>query len=330
MILSKEDHSLKMSLLAIVLTAALAVATPEYARAQDSNFKGFYFKAEGRGNIAAGDEAPYAGDTRGPEIYDIGLDATGSFRVGAGIRFGSSWDIGLLYSGLKTTGKDPRIDAYPFRNLYAINTIGTFAGPLTADFAQARSEFTYNVVDFEAGYTLNLGRADIRLFAGVRYADTLHNVNARIYTLAGQHNFDRDVDQWGIGPRLGFEAAVPVGSGGLHLTIGGSASALFGDRERTDTVFSTNIPGGGFLTRTSEDSNTLYNADAEVGIGYGVELGNARSILITLGYRGEGWWDVTDTSTGGIAIPSGGSSTFGDQEEDMFFHGPFLRGMLNF
>jgi hypothetical protein len=71
------------------------------------------------------------------------------------------------------------------------------------------------------------------------------------------------------------------------------------------------------------DSQTTYNADVELGIGYGVEMGNDNSILITLGYRGEAWWDITDTST---TAPL----KIGDKDEDQFFHGPFLRGTFNF
>ena len=129
---------------------------------------------------------------------------------------------------------------------------------------------------------------------------------------------------------MGIEAAVPIGSGGLRLVVGGSGSALFGDREKAETILSDVVPPPGLATLKTDKSKTFYNVDAEIGFGYGMELGDRRSVMITAGYRGEAWLDATDTSTGGIAAPPDGSTVHGDDEEGQYFHGPFLRAMVSF
>jgi hypothetical protein len=318
---------LKIVFLTIFLTAAFCISVPDYSQAE-SDFKGIYFLVEGRGNVAAGDEAPYVGDLRTTNPHDIGVDASGSQRVGAGIRFGVSWDFGVLYSGLNATGKEAPIVSPAFFNLYLLNAGTIFINPAIGYSASATSKFSFNVVDFEAGYSLNMGGSDIRIFGGLRYANTLHSV-ATIFYDGITLNMEREIEQSGIGPRLGVEAAVPIGSGGLRLVVGGSGSAMFGDRERTDTILGR-IPPPGLSIIKTDNSQTFYNADAEIGLGYGMELGDRRSIMITMGYRGEAWIDATDTSTGSIAAPPGGNTVHGDTDEDQYFHGPFLRGTLNF
>ena len=108
------------------------------------------------------------------------MDATGSQRVGAGVKFGNSWDFGFLYSGLNATGKEDPI-AESFTPLYSLfpYTFTSFNPliPPSSWNATATSNFSYDVIDFEAGYSLNMGRSDIRVFGGLRYANTLHNVS---------------------------------------------------------------------------------------------------------------------------------------------------------
>jgi hypothetical protein len=208
-----KPYSLRMSLLAIVLTAALSIATPEKARAHESEFTGFYFKVEGRGNIAEGDRAPFAiYDDSNPanvydtEVYDIGLDSVGSMRLGAGVKIGSAWDIGLLYSGLNK-GQRGNIENNLGSNfIYQLNQNPTAGGGALAPYysTQGTSEFTYDVVDFEAGYTFSLSWTNLRVFAGARYVDTNHIVSSYMFDAGGisPQRFEREIDQWAIGHAL--------------------------------------------------------------------------------------------------------------------------------
>lgn len=318
------EYSFKMHGLAIVLAAVLAIAVPEYARADESGFKGFYFKFEGRGNFAAGDEAPWAMTVSDRTIHSIGLDETGSFRIGSGVRFGNVWDFGLLYSGLQVDANKSLglSGVYNYANLNSCSFCNGGYYHTNLSGTEARSNFAYDVIDFEAGYTLNLGPANVRFIAGIRTAFLEHTVDA-FYTEGGDtFVVKRIVDQWGVGPRVGVEGLLPLGSSGLHLTAAGNGSVMFGERERTDTL-KGDVAFASIPIPIMVDSQTTYNANAELGIGYGVEMGNDNSILIILGYRGEAWWDVTDTATTGPI-------KLGDSDEDQFFHGPFLRGTFNF
>ena len=77
--MSKNNHSLWIGLFAIVF-AAVTFAAPEKAKAHDSGVKGFYFKIEARGNLASGDDTPYAYDFADSNYEEVDLDAAGSFR----------------------------------------------------------------------------------------------------------------------------------------------------------------------------------------------------------------------------------------------------------
>lgn len=343
----KQVWALKQRLLVFVIVAAFASATPEFAGAQEqeSALKGFYFKFEGRGAISDGDEFPYAESGRPwiqgetvRRVFDIGLNPSFSGRVGAGFRLSNSWDVGLLYSGLKTSDRDPlAVAPLTSQGSYFYDQYFGLINPgLNLVFGyssvQALMEFSYNVVDFEAGYSLQLGETDVRLFGGLRFAEVKQSHQSTFAgTGAGGTAYvavlKRDMRNWGIGPRLGVEASMPVG-GGFRLAGSVSGSALFGDRDTTDSglglSFGFPIPT---TARLSPDRNVFGNVEGDLGIGYAVEMGNARSMMITLGYRAEAWLGVSNTRNSAI---SHFDNTYGSRGADQFFHGPFLRGALNF
>jgi hypothetical protein len=202
-----------------------------YAKADESGFKGFYFKFEGRGNFAAGDEAPWAITPSTGTIHAVGLDETGSFRIGSGVRFCNAWDFGLLYSGLQVDGNESRFGPAGSRlaNLKACSPISICGSSYYSSFlrsADVRADFAYDVIDFEAGYTLNLGPANVRFVAGVRTAFLEHIVDAFYTEGSDVIAAKRIADQWGVGPRVGVEGLLPLGSSGLHLTAAGNNQHL--------------------------------------------------------------------------------------------------------
>ncbi|MCH7937734.1 MAG: hypothetical protein IH994_11700, partial [Proteobacteria bacterium] len=138
----------------------------------------------------------------------------------------------------------------------------------------------------------------------------------------------RDMRNWGIGPRLGVEVSEPV-VGGFRLSGSVSGSALFGDRDTIDSALGPNfgipLPT---TARLTDDRQSFFNVDGELGIGYAVEMGNARSMMLTLGYRAEAWFGVSNTTNSAVSQFPGRS--YGDRDADQLFHGPFLRGILNF
>ncbi|MGV7222350.1 MAG: Lpg1974 family pore-forming outer membrane protein [Nitrospinales bacterium] len=304
--------------------------------------------SEGRGVFSDGDEFPYAYQNGSDTLYEIGLDESFAGKVGIGARFGGAWDIGVLYSGLRSTGNTPAFRdgplgtvatnaLFPLVNAYAYPYAGSTTGATFYQGSDATSEQTYHVVDFEVGYTMQLGSADVRLIAGVRYADFLRKDSSTMVwnnvamTSPYVGVFSRTNDNWGIGPRLGLEFAQPLGSGGVQLTGAVSGSALFGERETIDRAlaFLSGIPTpNGVIpheNRYNAGGDDFYNAEGEIGLSYGVELGNARSMIFTVGYRAEAWFGVNNTRSTSSVVPPAG-----DTESDEFFHGPVLKGTLNF
>jgi hypothetical protein len=334
----------KIYVVSLSLITVLAIAMPKYARPEDSVLQGFYFRLEGRGAIFAGSEMPYAEQFPEDRTLTIGLDNSFSGRVGVGFRLNNSWDMGVLYSGLKATGKKPFVNTpalgtYNAPTSYGFfNLISPFFGLNTyySSF-NAESDFTYHVVDFEAGYNFNLGQTDVRLIGGIRYANFNHQVHSVMgwqitaypYPFIGQ--ISREVKNWGVGPRLGVEASMPIGNRGFRLTGSISGSALFGDRDTIDSSFSAFIGpqvAQLFSTKHDNERNIFYNTDGEVGLGYAAELGNASSVMITLGYRVEAWLGVTNTRNSATSrFPD---RTYGAVNANQVFHGPFLRSTINF
>lgn len=355
--------TLRNQFLALVVVTAFMIAQPEFASSEGpSEHSGFYVKLEGRYVISRGDETPYAVNVNG-RVHDIGLNHDdASVRYGIGYRMGK-WDFGLHYSGLKIRGNDrangcslrsPRIFgcglpdpiATPISYPLIGNAIGGgnlltyLVGPLKiygAGFIAEDADYntTYHVVDFEAGYTINLGQTEVRAIAGIRYAHFNQNILARgilgvAYSIDDSpvyfvYNFDtsRSVSNWGIGPLLGAEVNHPL-FGGFSLSGSVRGSALFGERDTVDgfRVFLAQVKGN-----IGDDDSFFWNAEGDLGLSYGVELGNASSMLLTVGYRAEAWFDVNNTSSNGFLSPG---LSFGEQDADQFFHGPFMRAVLNF
>ena len=262
-----------------------------------------------------------------------------------GLNIGQNIDVGLFYSGLNIRG-----EAAPYTCASAatpciaplagngISNAYTYAGLLGHNYESVETETTYHVVDFEVGYSMQLGQVALRGFVGVRYADFDQNISGTGHFYPGiptnpNFSFERHVHAVGIGPRLGVEGNIPLGSTNFGLAGGINGAILFGDR---DTVDST-IAGGFAFTETSrlidDGDDTMYNVEGDLGFTYGIELGNASSMMLTAGYRVEAWFNVNNaessfTGPGIGPLPAG--AQYGEDDDGQLFHGPFLRAKLNF
>lgn len=361
-----SSKSLKNNLLAFVAVGAFMFAQPNFAQSE-SLISGFYLQLEGRYVMSDGDETPYAVSSA-RQIFKIGLNEEDTTaRFGMGINIGNRLDVGLHYSGLNIQGNRagqacgvsagfPTLCLGPLIGNGAVSTLGaipyTYAGTGVAqNVEQATYDTTYHVVDFEVGYSLKLGQVDVRAFIGVRYAEFDQTINfagnyilyqapvAGLFPVGIHSDLSRNVVAEGIGPRLGVEANVPLGRGfGLAGSVSGSV--LFGDRDTVETINFAGfpagflfVPGGSSIVNDGDNGDTFWNAEGDLGFTYGVELGNASSMIMTIGYRAEAWFNVnntqnTFTAPGTFGFPSG--HLFGDVNADQLFHGPFMRAKLNF
>ncbi|MGV7222476.1 MAG: Lpg1974 family pore-forming outer membrane protein [Nitrospinales bacterium] len=313
----KKRDSLKMYFLALTLVTALTIAMPEFARAE---YKGFYFIFEGRGAISGGDDFPYAESTNTGEIFDLGLDASLSTRLGGGVRLNNGLDFGIFYSGLKTSSDDRQYSSG--QSLYYLINPANYA--TTYYYNQlAHSDFELDVVDFEAGYGLKLGQVDLRLMAGLRLAIAEYNIRIVGIDLGvnpSNETVNRNTDSWGFGPRIGVGGAMPLPASGFHLVGSVSGSLLFGDIETTDSLLNLEAVQG------FDSGNMFGNLEGDIGVAYERDLGNGSSMSLTMGYRAAGWLGIHDTHN----TTSQTGASYGDDDANRAFHGPFLRGTLNF
>jgi hypothetical protein len=329
--------NIKRHLIVYIAVAALAIATPEFdARVNAEERSGFFFLLEGRGSLSEGDGTPWAEGivnsgqqglipTGNVDIIDTD-HARFSGRLGGGYRSGAL-DFGIFYSGLQALDDQDNVNATA--SYYRINVLQTFALPVVfggtpQSIIRASSSVTYNVVDFEAGFKVKLGMVDIRLFGGIRYSELDQDVNTHfaVFSTVGiQH---RDVDFWGVGPRVGASASMPV-AGAFGVTASASGAALFGE-QNTVTTSSLNISPG-INERRRSVSRTSGNFEGELGVTFNHQMNNASRIIFALGYRAEAWLDVNNTQS---EPPTFSGTIYGTRHADQIFHGPFLRGEWRF
>jgi len=268
------------TLLAGAALSAAAIAGAAQAQVQTpggfGSITGFYgFRGGHETDIVSGIGATQPGRTLGGQVY-------------GGYRFGN-FDVAMGASG------------------------GTLAdGSVTQGAITATANARYWVIDLEAGYDAAFGKLGLRPFLGARYANWRHNHGFTIAGGGGGSPGSSNVDTWGIGPRLGVDAALRVAET-VSLFAGGSGSVLFGNLSQYGSF------GGAFPAPNQKISRTMINFDTKVGIAYEpVPL-----VSIAVGYRVEYWAGVDLQSWAG---PAGGA---GNGRGHRVIHGPFVRLAYN-
>ncbi len=351
----RRRTTIRNTLLAGVAAIALMAAAPEATVAQErpgwfGNIEGRYLKSFGDDtdvslfDFGQGGRATFGLDVYGPASTEVELDDGWGGRLALGYRSSGPWDFTAAGSGGWLDGD--RESAYYY---YATSTTDRVALGLTID---VEPEADYFVIDFEVGYNFQLGNPGFegRVFAGVRYANfdqDVRGVATGFYYYYGFTTSDdikasstalvtRDVDYWGVGPRIGASGAMPLtvsNTGHRKLSLVGAVagSALFGDRDTDDSVdgayvyytYDDTLRFDFFSDSASDDeSKTVFNVEAELGLSYTI-AGNANGgIEITAGYRAEYWWNVNNTNWLVLGPRDGVVSS---RDGDFAVHGPFLR-----
>lgn len=227
------------------------------------------------------------------------------FRVQVGYWFPCTcYDINLAYTNLNTIDTDSVRAPEPVD--YFLSSV--IVAPLTdsqlwgEEFAAASSkvEFNLNVVDLDAGRHTAGNNYDIRLFAGLRYA----NMNRDIYTIAeslpeeSEYTANQQFKSHfkGVGPRIGAQGRYGQCCGlGLDADI--SAALLIG---QLDSHYQGNINGIDFHRRWTarEAKNCAIPAlEAKLGCDYTYRFGCKRDTLLVIeaGYQASSYLDVINT-----------------------------------
>lgn len=220
----------------------------------------------------------------GAGYLDARTGGGGSGAAKLGYRFADSWDVAAGLRYLEQSAGRRNDDPYDWQ----------FTGGRYWNF------------DVEAGYSIEHDDWSLRPFAGLRYqnysADFTDHILLPIFVASSR--------SWGIGPRLGFDVARPVGEQ-LSFFASADASVLFGrinaDRHygapaefSEDRTFATVGAKGGLAWE--------FAPGAKLGAGYQLEY------LSAVGYK-----TFQDAP---LPEPSGRAS--------QLIHGPFMRLSLNY
>ena len=156
--------------------------------------------------------------------------------------------------------------------------------------------------------------SNIRLFAGLRFAHFKGDGSLSThYSSFGPFRSDVDIKRkfTGIGPRIGFDAMLPLAEQ-FSLDVGAAGAVLFGKQK-----FESHGNYSAFGTEFSENSESR----SKNAVVPNLEASAAFSWLITdnakfsLGYRVDSYWDVYDN----------GTIFDGRDEGDRIIHGPFIK-----
>jgi hypothetical protein len=193
-------------------------------------------------------------------------------------------------------------------NQTLVNLPGTFVNST----AQATDKLAYQTYDVEIGNRTTGPGSTVRVFAGARVLHATNDINYTSDDGFKLGNFDHHTQLWGVGPRAGFEASVPLNASPAFVTISGSASAIFSQREhQLDFSFNTTTGSANF-----DRSPTVYNAEASAALGY--RFSPLSSVQI--GYRVQQWWNMVPKV--GLA---NNTAVFASGESDVLVHGPFAK-----
>jgi outer membrane protein OmpA-like peptidoglycan-associated protein len=232
---------------------------------------GFYIAGQGTYwvNSWKDDFREFSGDSQGGT--DNGWKAWGTL----GYRFNSPWDIGI--SG-------------GFSKLNQGDAAGEFNDRLKAHW--------WNV-DGVVGYTMmDPGGFSWRPYFGVRYLNFKHEFRDNVAPIDSG-----DIKYWGVGPRLGIDAAYRFGSSGFFILGGIGGAVTWGKIKESGTLAHEN------------ESRVAYSLDGQIGLGYEFSPG----LALSAGVQAEHYFHVNFTT----AEDASGKGNRGAW-------GPFVRLAYNF
>jgi hypothetical protein len=206
------------------------------------------------------------------------------------------------------------------------NQIGIFY----LKWAEAQVNFAYDMVNIDAGQTVNFGAyTQVRLFAGLSwvrlqqqlvstfYNDTSINPAPPAFAIPDPAlhyiTLNNTTSYSGAGPRLGLTAAQNV-CGGLTLVGQLSGAVLAGSMQPAQYVFQgvfeNNIDAEAITSRRV--NQVVYATDAKLGLGYNGLLGNRFPVRIESGFKAALFvnpFATYETSTNVLPLNIGSLST---------------------
>ena len=242
-----------------------------------------------------------------------------AWRVNARYRFAKSpWELGASYTRL---GSDDTAIALKPTNGFLFSTLtAPRGGSASADSAIATAKIDYTVLDLDTGYHIQPSKnVDLKLIAGLRIANVGQNM-AAIYT-GGSFDpipgtFVASQQFRGLGPRVGAEGRVALGSG-FSVYGRGSGSLLFGDQESDLVETFQGVPVADFKVKRKQ---TVPVIDAAIGLDWSAKLGQSGKFTVGVGYEYQHWFNLTrNVRYTDASAPGGFVESKGDLSMQGFF-----------
>ena len=256
--------------------------------------------------------------TGGP-IASLEYRQSTAWRVNARYRFAKSpWELGMSYTRL---GSDDTATALKPTNGFVFSTLtAPRGGSASADSAIATAKIDYTVLDLDTGYHIQPSKnVDLKLIAGLRIANVGQNM-AAVYT-GGSFDpipgtFVASQQFRGLGPRVGAEGRVALGSG-FSVYGRGSGSLLFGDQESDLVETFQGVPVADFNVKRKQ---TVPVIDAAIGLDWSAKLGQSGKFTVGVGYEYQHWFNLTrNVRYTDASAPGGFVESKGDLSMQGFF-----------
>jgi hypothetical protein len=276
----------------------------------------WWFSLEGQYLLFDGDKAKYDSPPDSNQDVLFKLRPDDGWGIGGEIGFqpaDSPWSfLGRVRYGQSNKDKDDSNFFY-----------STFDG-FSSSSAKADHREEHVIADLEIGRDVGLGAlgegSNFRLFGGVRFAHfkgkgSISTNNSFYYSSFDNGFGSSDIDVTrkftGIGPRIGFDAMIPL-SDQFSLDVGAAGAALFGKQK---FKASGNVSYSGFgpydVDRKRSKNVVVPNLEASAAFSWLI----TDDAKFSLGYRVDSYWDVYDDG-----------AIFGGRDEgDRIIHGPFIK-----
>jgi len=196
----------------------------------------------------------------------------------------------------------------------------TFDGFDNNGSSKADHRENHLIADLEIGRDVGLGMfgdgSNLRLFGGVRFAHFKANghFSTQFYSSFGptsnsaEYKVKREFN--GIGPRVGFDAVVPL-SDMFALDLGAAGALLYG-KQKYKAKGSAYYSGFGTDNFDEQRSKMTWVPNLEASAAFSWLI--TENAKFSLGYRVDAYFDVYDD--GGLE---------GRDEGDRIIHGPFVK-----
>ena len=207
--------------------------------------------------------------------------------------------------------------------------------PPTTDyfFTQGQAKFNLNVVDLEGGQRFTTDNYDMRMFAGLRYANMDHSLKTllndatflSINVIRGNQEFDSQFSGWG--PRIGVDARY-CWSGGFGFDANVSSALLVShiDASYQANLFfgSSNVPVSSFQAKNNEVTRLVPVLEAKMGIDYAYTMSSwcNSSLVFEFGYQLTNYFNAIDHVR--VVDPDTGIVVYQNMTTDVGFEGFYL------